>query len=962
MRSSFSLNIIPAAIFIAAAAFSGHALLAPAPEAPVGDPVNIDPRPLGTPLPEPDCPPDGRVYVATGDAGAAPETAPCPTVLVITGMEPPPCNDGVVTPGSASKTDARSVGLPVKHLATPGPLDNPAGVQGTQNAGRGPEPGQLDSPFVHAATGDLTWQENDLYLPGIGLDFRITRTYRSLIHEYDGAYGRGWQLNIHRRIEAEYDTNGDLEDFIFVTGSGIPTEGYTASGAWWSNGTKGETFEYETISNVEYLIRHDASGLQETFERLDTNEDWFYLVSAEDMHGNEVTYDYTDTIANSPTTWVLETVTDTVGRSIEFEYVSATLEEQGRLKSITVYGQDVSATQLGKIEYEYTVDSALGSVPLLDKVTGLTVATEHPVTSALDLKRQVRKYVYQNNSGNILLKEFINGNNQTQHQWLFSGLQVTHQRDRVGASSRGGESLHVYTYGATENEYQGPDMEKRVFVHSNGRIDKVREYLDTTTYLETAFTYDSGCSCRRVTMITYPDGRQEEFIYDADGNVQTYWLHPPTSSSSPSRVERWDYSDFDPANGKLKIRLLQHELRRDAAPNEQENGCDHPDCGKTTNPSGYQVHNYTWSLDEKNLLTIDYGSVQADVASGTVHRKDSFTYFTDGQLATRLEIEDGTTVATETLTRDTNDQFLIKHELEDHVASESWTTTMVRNLYGGVTSVTTPDGVVTTFALDEGQRPYSIVEASGTSDARTTTLRYDGAGRLVSEKISSGSLSETTAWDLDEVGFPETISVTGPGGSAKTTTFTYSKSGFLEKVKDWRGYELETKWDAMGALRLPSERIEHWGTASNTIWEAGDGGSFDGYDDMGRLEAWRNAEGWKGYIDYDDYGRLKQRMVEVDSGYYRGAIYNYDARGYLKEVETGAVQGTPMNPTSQQLFEHHVLVHNTHGHLVNHAVYEDAAATVEVRMLRYKVDGRGRPIESLRWMGDTGVTTHHGQQ
>lgn len=106
-----------------------------------------------------------------------------------------------------------SSALPQLHDGTPSPLFA---------ADYGGDPlrhaQSLDSPFLDVTTGELSLEEVDFLLPGSGLDFRLTRSYHSFLAGYKGQFGAGWEISIHRRVQATFGTDDVPLTLQLVTG------------------------------------------------------------------------------------------------------------------------------------------------------------------------------------------------------------------------------------------------------------------------------------------------------------------------------------------------------------------------------------------------------------------------------------------------------------------------------------------------------------------------------------------------------------------------------------------------------------------------------------------------------------------------------------------------------------------------------------------------------------------------
>jgi YD repeat-containing protein len=69
--------------------------------------------------------------------------------------------------------------------------------------------------FVHAHSGEFAPMATDLRLRGRGLDLELVRSYRSSLADRAGELGRGWSLNLAKRVERAKD------DLVYHDGAGL---------------------------------------------------------------------------------------------------------------------------------------------------------------------------------------------------------------------------------------------------------------------------------------------------------------------------------------------------------------------------------------------------------------------------------------------------------------------------------------------------------------------------------------------------------------------------------------------------------------------------------------------------------------------------------------------------------------------------------------------------------------------
>lgn len=180
-------------------------------------------------------------------------------------------------------------------------------------------------------------------------------------------------------------------------------------------------------------------------------------------------------------------------------------------------------------------------------------------------------------------------------------------------------------------------------------------------------------------------------------------------------------------------------------------------------------------------------------------------------------------------------------------------------------------------------QPTAMTEASGTGDARTRTLSYDGFGRMVS--MVSGSDSLTNAYTGPNL----TSATRTVGGVTVTQAFTYNGPGGLMDSETTAQPNLTTLisygYDAIGRLlRLtyPDSRVIGYGyDALSRVTSITNQGaalvSFIKFDDWGNRWQTAFASGAQDQWDADLSGtRLKNWNIGYVGGGPTGRAYTYD--------------------------------------------------------------------------------------
>lgn len=189
--------------------------------------------------------------------------------------------------------------------------------------------------------------------------------------------------------------------------------------------------------------------------------------------------------------------------------------------------------------------------------------------------------------------------------------------------------------------------------------------------------------------------------------------------------------------------------------------------------------------------------------------------------------------------------------------------------YSGLTTtVTLPDGSVTTYTFNQGQ-PASITTATGTALAATTSYAYDSTGNLASQ---TDALGRVTTYTYDSAG--NALTSTDPLG--KVTTRTYDSLRDVTSVEDPLGRTTTMSYDSYGDL-----------TSSET---AGGNTTTLAYNTDGTVASSTDARGKTTSYTYDSAGRALC-VTDPDS---RQNCQSNDARGLATTKTNAAGKVTTM--------------------------------------------------------------------
>ncbi len=220
---------------------------------------------------------------------------------------------------------------------------------------------------VNPATGEFYIRHTDLALPGFGISYEHRRMYRSRI-DYDGPLGRGWDHSYNQRLlrlpePSVIVSQGPLEQLpnLGATEAGRgPRSLLAAKHAVLAASDRessascgpellfltgeGTTLRFrETIAQEREILYENTSGIPLILRGTRRGEALTWALSAPDgvvrnfddrgllvslVDANGVGLQLAWELTNSADDWRLQTVTDSVGRTIEYHYDDADRLEQ----------------------------------------------------------------------------------------------------------------------------------------------------------------------------------------------------------------------------------------------------------------------------------------------------------------------------------------------------------------------------------------------------------------------------------------------------------------------------------------------------------------------------------------------------------------------------------------------------------------------------------------------------------
>jgi RHS repeat-associated protein len=729
---------------------------------------------------------------------------------------------------------------------------------------------------VNTATGNFTYEQEDLFIAGVGLNFSFTRYYNSQ-SGVSGPMGYGWSHSYRVTLSIGGDGTATIrysdghEQKFLPDGSGGFLAPPDAFDTLTSNG--GGTYSLVTRDQIEYL-------LDGTTER---------LLSISDLNDNTITLVYD---ANGD----LDRITDTVGRVIEVtcdanHRIISLTDPIGRLIEYSYNANgDLEETTDARGNFDiYAYDAAHQMTSVVDKrgntKISLTYDANKVVTSQRDAYASPTSYVYDTVNRVTTITDAYS---KVYYQYYDANLRMIKEVDPKG-------NFAEYTYDAKGNRTSVKDKLGRVTTFDydeRGNVIKKTDPLGHSVLAEynslnlptrkfdelgfstvlsydakgnllgvtnalgnsigytynvrgqklsetdargntTGFTYDTASNLQQVTnalsgqtnyaydavsrllTTTDPLGRVTTFTYDPNDNRLTV-----TNALSQTTTSIYDHNDnlLSTANPLLQTVSYQYDLKNRLT--------------RLTDPLGNQV-NYTYDkLDRKIRETDPLGS------------QTNFTY---DELGNLLTVADALTNTTR-YTYDANGRKLSMTDARGNVTLYEY------DELGRLKKVTDAAGGVTTAAYDARGSRTQLADPMG----RVTRYEYDGLGRLTKE---TDPLLNNTLYTYDANG----NLATKRDAKNMVSDHTYDVLNRVTRIAYTGGDVTQYTYNAVGNRLSMSDTV---GLTSYT------------YDALNRPLTVQDAYGKTVGYQYDPAGRRTKIIYPGN----KQVTYGYDAASRLISV------------------------------------------------------------------------------
>jgi RHS repeat-associated protein len=743
-------------------------------------------------------------------------------------------------------------------------------VYGTNNS----SPKSADP--VNTATGNFTYEQEDLFIAAVGLNFSFTRYYNSQ-SSVSGPLGYGWSHSYQMKLTLYGDGSAQVqyadghEQKFLPDGSGGFLAPPDAFDTLTNNG--GGTYSLLTKDQIEYLLE-GATGR---------------LLSISDLNDNVINLTYD---ANGD----LDRITDTVGRVIEVtcnanHRIISLTDPIGRLieYSYNVNGDLEEATDArGHFEL-YTYDAAHQMLTAVDKrgntKISLTYDASKVVTSQRDAYSNPTSYVYDTVNRMTTITDAYG---KIYRQYYDANFRMIKEVDPKG-------NFAEYTYDAKGNRTSVKDKLGRVTAFDfdeHGNVIKKTDPLGHITLakynslnlptrkidelgFETVLAYDAKGNLLSVTnalgnsigytynsrgqKLSETDARVKTtgFDYDAAGNLQrvtnamsgqTQYSYDAVSRliSTTDPLLRVTTFGYDPNDNRTAV---TNALTQTTSFDYDEND----NLRSTTNPL---LQTVSYEYDLKNRLVkvtdplekkINYSYDKLDRKIAEIDPLGNQTSFTYDELGNLLTVEDALTNTTR-YTYDANGRKTSMTDARGNITAYEY------DELGRLKKVTDAPGGISMAAYDARGSLIQVTDPMG----RVTRYEYDALGKVIKE---TDPLLINTLYTYDGNG---NLSSKRDGNNV-VSDYTYDDLNRLTRIAYTGGDVTQYNYDAAGNRLSMSDTV---GTTSYT------------YDALNRPLSVQDAYGKTVGYRYDEAGRRTKIIYPGN----KEVIYGYDAAGRLVTV------------------------------------------------------------------------------
>jgi len=671
---------------------------------------------------------------------------------------------------------------------------------------------------INTYSGAYTYSHQDLKIAGRGMGFEFARFYNSKAVASPTQMAPKWRHTYQVALE---ENSGDgsviihwancTEDFFTPAGGGQYTGTYGGFSGTLTKAGDG-SFLFVTKGLLRYLFAPSGT-----------------LLRIEDRNGNTLVLNYVS--------GRLESVTDTVGRSIHFGY-----DGNNRLTSVSDFG--TPARTLG---FAYEANGDLKSAAdVLDRNTlyiyDPAYADGHCLKTIVDRRGNTIVDNVYDAEGRVTRQTNANGKTW---DYTYTPEGVTTELD--AQSPTRGETR--YTYDA--NSWL---VKKEVLVSPGAYLTETYEYNDlgfrsrvvNPRGYYTRYTYDGHGNAititrqyaagdvvtafeynlaDQVTLIHDALGRDTRFDYDAKGNLvkvrkplghETQLAYDPLGqllSETDALGQTTAYAYDAAGNRNTVIDALGNITRFEYDPFGRVTKVIEPGPAGSepfssfayyaddavrdvTDQEGHTTH-YGYDENGNPTLVRNPKNVKTQFAFSKTNLLETVTEAATGRTTvTGYDLVDRVLSVKDRWNKTASNQYDLAGHRTKTIAQDTAETIFGYDPNGNLTSVTNANGHITTMTYDDLDRRMKTVDALGNTVENT----YDAAGRLVKVKDANGKETAYAYDDLDRL-----TEIKDPLNG--TLSFVYDLNGNRLSITDPNGHVTHFEYDACNHVTAESDAV-----------------------------------------------------------------------------------------------------------------------------------------------------------
>ncbi len=793
----------------------------------------------------------------------------------------------------------------------------------TQNKNKQPF---SDEP-VNTATGAYNYSHQDFIIPGRGLPFEFARFYNSKA-TCSTAMGNKWKHTYLISLEEDLGDGSVVihwadctDDYYSPIGSGqYENAHFGYSGKLIKNGDG--SFDFTTKSLIIYHF--DNSGR---------------LLTISDRNENTLTLNYT---GNN-----IDSITDTVGRTITFSY-----DGNNKLISITdplsrtieftydLNGNLSTYTDARANTITYFYDGNHNLTHIIDKLSNplvTNVYTDNKVTQQTNARSFVWDFNYTPEGINTEINPLsgVITYKYNENSWIEQITDPNGNSEKYTYDSNGNR-IEVINKRGKKTSYTC-DSHCNVLTitnalgdvttfeyNSNDQVTKITDALER----ETLFQYDSKGN---LTRITRPLGQVTEFEYDSYGqlikitdplvNETAYGYDTQGNRTSITNAlthtTQFTYDDV----GRL-LSIIE--------PNTETitYTYDENDNLKTTTDQDVHLTQYNYDANDNRIGIINPRTFTTTFSYNENNMVESITDDYSNSIIYTYDELDRMTMLTDRRGEEFDFTYdAVGNRISSNDANDE-TTYYSYDAVGNLSIVRNANSHYSYFIYDDLDRLIQVIDSMG----NCTEYEYDAVGRLISMTDANGNVTTYEYDDLDRL-TKVTDSLYG------TAKYTYDLNGNRTSITDPNGHLTIFTYDELNRVFSETDPL------GNTV-------SYS-YDELGNLSS--RTDGRANITNYYYYDTHWLQTVSYPDASFVSFLYDDNGNRTQMTDSVGTTQYAydNLDRTTQVTDPFGNIIGYGYDESSNRTSIDYDAVTPGVKVVQYTFDGNGRLASLTDWATHT---------